>query len=162
MNKKKSDEKIDNLKWIRVFTPDHLPKYLVEQVRDRDYSIEDFYKFHTLNCITQKDNTFTVNPFNHLYVLANQDNIVKGFLWFTIDPLAKNIFIQTFSIDKEYWFKGYAMRKVSEHVKEIRKKAKLNKIYWITKFEKHSKYYGFKPSSSILMEYDPSIEEKET
>ena len=38
-----------------------------------------------------------------------------------------------------------------EKIKE--KKANLKKVYWVTKFPKHSKRYGFKESEHILMEY---------
>ena len=152
--------KIDDLRWIRVFTPDHLPHYLVEQVRDRDYTIEDFYKYHQINCMTQTAEGIKLNPFSHLYVLADKENQVKGMLWFSVDPLSKDILIQTFSMDKEYWGKGQAVKKLSDHIKEIRKKAKLNKIYWVTNYPKHSMRYGFKPSKSILMEYNPEKEEQ--
>lgn len=148
----------DELRWIRVFTPDHVPHYLVEQVRDRDYSVEDFFKYHQINCMSQTEKGIQLNPFSHLYVLANPDNQVKGMLWFSVDPLAKDILIQTFSMDKEYWGKGQAVKKLSEHIKKIRKKGKLNKIYWVTNYPKHSERYGFKRSKSILMEYTEDVD----
>jgi len=151
--------KIDELRWIRVFTPDHVPHYLIEQIRDRDYSVEEFFRFHQINCLVQGENGVVLNPFSHLYVLADKMNQVKGVLWIAIDPLSKDIIIQTFSMDKEYWGKGQAVKKLAEHIKEIRLKGKLNKIYWITNYEKHSMRYGFKRSKSILMEYDPRKEE---
>ena len=151
--------KIDDLKWIRIFTPSHIPKYLVEQVRDRDFSVEDFYKYHEINCtIPGSDGNVKLNPFSHLYVLANPDNEVKGMLWFSVDPLAKDLVIQTFSMDKEYWSKGVAVKKLATHIKEIRKKANLNKIYWITNYPKHSERNGFKRAKSVLMEYNEENE----
>jgi len=151
-------KKIEELRWVRVFTPDHVPHYLVEQIRDRDYSVEEFYKYHQINCMTQGEKGIVLNPFNHLYVLADKVNQVKGVLWFNVDPLAKDILIQVFSMDKDYWGRGQAVKKLAEHIKQIRIKANLNKIYWITNYPKHSMRYGFKPSKSVLMEYDPSKE----
>lgn len=150
--------KIDELRWVRVFTPDHVPHYLIEQVRDRDYSVEEFFKYHQINCMIQGENGIKLNPFNHLYVLADKENQVKGVLWFNVDPLSKDILVQTFSMDKEYWGRGQAVKKLAEHIKQIRIKANLNKIYWITNYPKHSIRYGFKPSKSVLMEYDPNKE----
>lgn len=144
---------MDELRWVRVFTPLHIPKDLVEQVRDRDFTVDDFYRYQEINCLRDTDEGPTLNPLNHLYVLANADNITKGFLWFTIDALSKDLVIQTYSVDRDYWRSGGAMQKVAEHVKEIRKKAKLKKIYWITNYEKHSQRHGFKRSKSVLMEY---------
>lgn len=151
--------KIDDLKWIRIFTPSHIPKYLVEQIRDRDFCVEDFYKYHEVNCtIPSNDGNLKLNPFSHLYVLANPDNEVKGMLWFCVDPLTKDLVIQTFSMDKEYWMKGVAVKKLSNHIKEIRKKGNLNKIYWITNYPKHSERNGFKRAKGVLMEYNEENE----
>lgn len=145
---------IDELRWVRVFSPIHIPTYLVEQVRDRDFSVEDFYKYQELNCLISSKSGPTLNPLNHLYVLANKENIVKGFLWMVIDPLSKDFVVNTFSVDKEYWRKGKAVKKASDHIKEILKTLKLKKVYWITKYPKHSERYGFKRSKNILMEYE--------
>ena len=148
-----AEKNAKDLKWIRVFTPIHIPRYLVEQIKDRDWTVDDYIKYHELNCLTETDGSPSLNPFSHLYVLVNEENITKGFLWFTVEPLSKNIFIQNYSIDKEYWCKGYAVEKLAEHVKFIQKKGKLNKIFWVTNYPKHSQKYGFKQSKSVLMEY---------
>lgn len=151
---------IDDLKWIRIFTPSHIPKYLIEQIRDREFSVEDFYKYHEVNCTIPSKDGIKLSPFSHLYVLVNEENIVKGMLWFCVDPLTKDIIIQTFSMDKDYWMKGIAVKKLAKHIKEIRKKGNLNKIYWITNYPKHSERNGFKRSKAVLMEYDEKNEEK--
>ncbi len=153
--------KIEDLRWVRAFAPDLIPKYLVEQVRNRDYSIEDFYKYQHINCLMDGDKGQTLNPFNHLYVLANGDNIVKGFLWFIVDPLSKDVVINTFSVDKEYWGNGEAVRKLSDHVKKILKVLKLKKVYWLTNYPKHSERHGFKRSKSVLMEYQEKEDGKD-
>lgn len=144
------------LRWVRAFSPDLIPTYLVEQIKHRDFSIEEFYQYQSLNCLNGR----TLNPFNHLYVLADKNNIVKGFLWFIIDALSKDIIINTFSIDKEYWGKGLAVKKLEEHVKELREKLKLDKVFWLTRYPKHSERYGFKHSKNVLMEYDAKKEKK--
>jgi len=152
--------KIEDLRWIRVMSPELIPTYLIEQVRDRDYSVEEFFKYHKVNCMQRTEKGFVLNPFSHLYVLADEENQVKGVLWFCVDPLSKDLIIQTFSMDKEYWYKGKAVRELTKHIKYIKHKANLNKIYWITNYEKHSMRYGFRQSKSILMEYDEKTDEK--
>ena len=144
---------IDDLRWIRIVTPIAIPRYLVEQVRDRDYTVDDFYKFHEINCTSDIDGNKVLNPFHHLYVLASKDHQVKGVLWFTIDPLSKDVLIQTYSVDKEYWNKGSAVGKAADHVKKIMKEANLKKAYWLTNYPKHSERYGFRRARSVLMEY---------
>ena len=150
---------MDDLRWIRVFTPDHIPKRLVEQVSNRDYSVEDFYKYQEMCCLRQSADGFSLNPLSHLYVLADDENHAQGFLWYTVDPLTKDIVLQTYSVDKDYWGGGRAVEKVAEHIKEFRKKAKLNKVYWVSDYPKHSERYGFKRSKSVLMEYTGEEEE---
>lgn len=156
---KKND--LDNLRWVRVFSPLHIPRNLIEQVRDRDFSVEDFYKYHECVCLRDTDEGPTLNPFSHLYVLADKENIIRGVLWFVIDALTKDIVIQTYSIEKNYWEPGKAILKLIDHIKEIKNKAKLHKVYWITNYPRHSKKYGFKESKSVLMEYSDEPEEKQ-
>lgn len=145
---------VDELRWVRIMTPLHIPKYLVEQVRDRDYTVEDFYKYHEVNCLIEDENgDKKINPLWHLHILINDKYEVKGFVWCIVDALAKDIVIQTFSVDKEYWYKGKAVSKLSDYIKDIRRKACLNKIYWVTNYPKHSERHGFKRSKGVLMEY---------
>lgn len=144
---------LDELRWVRLFSPIHIPKYLVEQVRDRDYSPEDFFRHQEINCLIQGKEGMTLNPFNHLYALVDPDNSVKGFLWFVIDSLSKEMIINVFSVDKTYWGKGDAVKRLADHVKEIMKKLKINKVYWLTNYPKHSERHGFKRSRSVLMEF---------
>lgn len=147
-------DNIEDLRWIRVFTPFVIPRYLVEQIRDKDYTVDDFYKYLEIGCLRYTEEGPTLDPFFHVYALVSKDNVTKGFLWFTIDPLSKDLCIQVYSVDKEYWNHGKAVKVLAEHVKDIVKKASLNKVYWITRYPKHSERYGFKKSDSILMEYD--------
>lgn len=148
-----NEHDLDSLRFVRVFSPMHIPKHLVEQIRDRDYSVEDFYKYQEINCLRETDEGPTLNPLSHLYVLADKENIIRGFVWFTIDALSKDICLHTYSIEKNYWEPGKAVKKVADLLKEIKNKAKLNKIYWITNYAKHSRRHGFKESKSVLMEY---------
>src|SRR4051812_17005483 len=113
----KDDKNIEELRWVRIFTPIHIPKYLIEQIKDRDWSVEDYVKYHEINCLNEGPSGQALNPFHHLYVLVNEDNITKGFLWFTVEPLSKAIHIQNYSIDKEYWGKGKAVEKLADHIK---------------------------------------------
>lgn len=149
----KKVKELDELRWVRLFSPVHIPRYLVEQVRDRDFSVDDFIKYQEINCLIHKKDGPTLNPFNHLYGLVDPQNIVKGFLWFIIDSLSKDAVINTFSVDSAYWGGGAAVRKLSDHVKEIMKKLKLKKVYWMTNYPNHSERHGFTRSHTVLMEF---------
>lgn len=145
--------KIEDLRWVRLFTSSHIPKYLVEQIAKRDYTVDNFFKHLESEILQPSQNGPVLNPCFHVWALVDPSNLVKGFVWFTIDTLSQDIVIQVFSMDSNYWGKG-AVEKLAEHVKMIRKKADLNKIYWITHFPKHSAKYDFKASKNVLMEYN--------
>jgi hypothetical protein len=156
--------KMDELRWIRSTSPELIPRYLIEQVRHKDYTVDDFIKYqHNITFVSTKVGK-VLNPFSHLYYLANPENIIKGILWFCIDPLTKDVIIQTYSVDKEYSKTGGAVEKLCILIKDIVIKANLKKIYWITNNPRHSQRHGFKKSKSILMEYcmeeNNKIEEK--
>jgi hypothetical protein len=151
--------KIDDLRWVRVFSPQVIPKYLVDNIKHKDFTTDEFFEYQEIICLRQTDEGPTLNPFSHLYALADSGNIVKGILWFTIDPLSKNLFIQTYSVDKEYW-DGGSIKKLSDHIKIIRDSAGLRNVFWITDYPKHSKRHGFKMSKSVLMEYSEEEESK--
>jgi len=155
------DKDLKDLRWVRLFNPTLIPKYLVEQVKNREYSVDDFFKFQELNCLVNTKGSPTLNPFNHLYALVSNDNQVKGYMWAVIDPLTKDMLINTFSIAKEYWHNGEAVSVLQENVEAIIKKMKIDKVLWITTAPKHSKKYGFKDSKNVMMEYSPDKKNKE-
>jgi hypothetical protein len=126
---------------------------LIEQVKHRDYSVEDFLKYQSNICFISNSEGQMLNPFSHLYYLANPENLIKGVLWFCIDPLTKDLIIQTYSVDKEYSKEGGAVDKLISLIKDIVYKAKLKKTYWITNHPRHSQRHGFKKSKSVLMEF---------
>jgi len=150
---------IDKLEFLRIFTPDHIPKYLVDQIRDKEFTTEKFYDYQRICCVRQTDNGPILNPMNFLYVIANEDRVTKGFLWAQSDPLCNYFFIQNYSIDKEYWNNGKAVKFLVKKVKEIVTECKMRKVFWITNFPKHSQRYGFRRSKHTLMEFDPCKEE---
>lgn len=144
---------IHSLRFIRALSPDYIPRYLIEQIKQRDYKVDDFYTYHSMNCLDKSSDGFKINPFNHLWVLVDSKNNVKGVLWFTVDPLTKYVVIQNYSVDKEYWNQD-AIGKLKEHMDEILCKADLHKVLWLTTYPKHSEKHGFKRSKAILMEYE--------
>lgn len=141
------------LKFIRVFTSSHVPKYLVEQIKHRDFTVEDWYKYQEANLL-EKSSEFKLNPLHHLYVMTDEKNHVKGMLFYTVNPLDKSIFLQNYSVDKDYWMKGVAVKMATEHVLRVKKQAKLGKIYWHTRYPKHALKNGFKQAKDVLMVYE--------
>lgn len=154
MTKKDKEPDFSELRFIRIFTPSHIPKYLVEQIKGRDYDVDDWYKYQELMCMRDTPQGPQLNPLSMLYVIADEGNKVVGMLWCDVEPLSKTLVIEMFSIDSEYWYKGKAAFLVADKVKEIGKECKLKKVVWVTRGPKHSEYYGFKKAKESIMEYD--------
>ncbi len=160
MSDSKSKEvDFESLRFVRVFTPVHVPKELIEQVVDREYEVEDWYKYHEIICLRQTEAGPQLNPLSMLYVIANERNKVVGMLWCEVDTLSKTLVLQTFSMDRKYWCRGKAVNLAAKKTKEIAKECKLKKIVWATNYPRHSERYGFKKSKCTVMEY---IEEEES
>ena len=150
----------EGLKFIRVFTPVHVPKELIEQIREKEYTVDDWYKHQEEICtIVTKDGP-RLNPLSMLYVVADEGNKVVGTLWTELNTLENALIIQTFSMDREYWHRGKAVQLLADKAKEIAKSVNVKKIYYITNYPKHSEWYGYKRSKGVLMEYDMDEEEK--
>ncbi len=150
---------IEELYWQRILCSTFIPRYLVEQIAKRSYSVDDLYTYMEENLLIGSYDSWIINPLFHVYGLMNPENLMKGFLWFNIDPLSKDIFIQVYSVDNHYWGSKDAILKLIDYIKEIRKTGNLKKVYWITKFPKHSIKYGFEKSNSTLMEYNEQEKE---
>jgi hypothetical protein len=162
----KSEEEILTLRWVRIFDPVHIPKEYVDQVKDKSFTTEKFYKFQETANVENINGRISFNPYNLLFVLVNESNHVKGFLWAVVDGLSNALVINTFSMDKDYWGNGKAVKLLESKAKEIKEIVELDKVYWITRCPKHSEKYGFKRSKNILMEYedgqDSDGEQRET
>ena len=142
---KEIEPDFSKLSFMRVFTPDHIPMDLVKQIKDKHFKPDEFYNYLRIVCMSQG----RLNPFCHLYVIANEEKHVVGFVWFEVNPLEKVINLQTFSMNPDYWFKGKAVKMLTDFMKEQVKKLKMKGVFWCTKYPKHSEKNGFKRSKNI-------------
>lgn len=155
---KTNDIDFTHLKFVRIFDPVHIPNELVEQIRDRKFSVQKFYDYQSMVCVSQSPDGVILNPLNLLFVIINEVKKVVGFFWAVVSPLSEDLVINTFSMSKEYWCKGEAVKLVEEKAKEILKESGLNRVYWVTNYPKHSERYGFRRSKGVLMEYNLEVE----
>jgi len=144
---------IKELRWIRIFDPSLIPRYLIEQIKKRDFTYEKFIEYYKDSCLITTENGLMFNPSCHFYVLADAKNIIKGFVLYGADALEDTLFIHKYSVDKEYWEKGYAMGRLVEHAKDLMKELNVKQILLVTRYPKHSEKHGMKRSKDILMEY---------
>ena len=108
MSEQQTTVDFDALRFVRIFTPVHIPKELIEQVRDREYAVDDWYAWQDAICLRQTPEGPQLNPLSYLYVIADEKNKVVGMMWCEVDPLSRVLVLQTFSMDKKYWNRGRA------------------------------------------------------
>lgn len=146
---------LNELVFVRVFDPIHIPTYLVEQLKDRLYEVDKFYDYQRIACTFQTPQGMKLNPTNLLYTLVNEKlKQVKGFLWMVVDLLSESLVIQNFSIDKQYWHKGEAIALLEDKAKKVRQDLSLKRVVWVTKNPKFCEARGFKRSKDTVMIYE--------
>lgn len=138
---------INDLEFLKLKFPRLIPHQLIENVKGKFYTPDQFYKY-------QEEQVKFQNPDNLLYVLVDKDKKIHGYLWAEISGINGCMFINTFSIDKEYWHKGRIIAKVTAFLEALRQRHECPRVYWITTNEKFFTKHGFKRSKNILMEYN--------
>lgn len=137
---------LDDLNFVKFLLPSLIPRHLIEQVKGRAFSVDDFYKY-AQECVDSE------NPYSLIYALINPDKEIVGYLWMDLNPLDNSMFVNTFSIDKIYWKKGEAMKKAVEFVKLIANRMKVKTTIWMTTNAKFYERLGFKRCKDVAMEY---------
>lgn len=152
--KKTEEPDFDSLEFVRVFTPVHIPKYLIEQLTHLEYTIDEWYRYQEDACKLEENGITKLNPLNLLYVIKDSGYRVVGMFWAEVNLLTQSLLIHIFSMDPAYWYKGKAVKLLESHAKDLLSTLHINKAYWVTKYPKHSERYGFKRSKAVLMEYE--------
>lgn len=144
-NSTKQESNIDSLEFVRLRIPRLIPIHLIIQVKGRTFTPEQFYCFQE----NQAD-----NPDNFLYAMIDEDKKIKGYLYAFKDALDGSLFINTFSVDKEYWHEGKAIEKAIEFLRPLVKKIQAPRVFWCT-VNKHAFIkMGFTVSKIKLMQYN--------
>lgn len=136
---------ISKLEFVRLKIPELIPTELIEAVKGRTFTPEQFIKYQQ----KQID-----NPGNYLFALIDPDKKIHGYLWAELNTLDNTLFISTFSISKQYWGKGNGIKKAVEFVEKLKEKTKSPRVQWSTTNERFYSKHGFKRSKLTLMEYN--------
>ncbi len=156
--KEVSNKPIPNLKeltFVRLLDPIHIPAYLVEQIKDRFYTVDRFYQHQKKACLVQTPTGPNLNEANLLYAITHEKlRQVKGFAWMEIDPLVNCLTIKSFSMDREYWNKSEAISLLEEKAKKIMRDLSLTRVVWVTKNPRFCENKGFKRSKDAIMVFE--------
>ena len=136
---------VAKLEIVRLKIPRLIPVELIEAVKGRTFSAEQFISYQE----KQVD-----NPSNFLYALIDKEKKIHGYLWAELNILDGTLFVNTFSISKAFWGKGNAIKKAVEFLAKLKESTGAPRVYWITTNEKFFAKHGFKRSKNCLMEYN--------
>lgn len=140
-------KELDDLEFLALKIPTLIPVELIESVKGRTFTPEQFYKYQTAQVKNE-------NPSNFLFALIDKEKKIQGFLWCEVNALDGSLFVNTFSISKKFWHKGKAIPKVVGFLKALKKKVKAPRVFWCTTNEQFFLKQGFKRSKVALMEYN--------
>jgi hypothetical protein len=138
-------DKVEKLKWIRIFDLRLIPRYLFEQVKPRNFDLEELYA---------SSRQIGENPFNLLYAMADENYKIKGFLWCIFNTILKTIDVEVMTVDKEYQDRGQIILKAKELMDPIKQKVKYRAYRMNTNRPKAFSRLGFKPTGEIIMELE--------
>jgi len=153
--KKKPVPNLKELTFVRLLDPIHIPAYLVDQIKDKFYTVDRFYQYQKMACLLQTPTGPNLNEANLLYAITHEKlRQVKGFAWMEIDPLVNSLMVKSFSMDREYWNKAEAISLLEEKAKKIMKDLSLSRIVWVTKNPRFCENKGFKRSKDAIMIFE--------
>lgn len=146
------------MKFFRITDPIFIPRLLLEQIKDRNWDVDDFYS--QLNLATGKaHNSFNQNCF--LYVMLDEPGKICGFLWLMFTSYNKTLWVNNYSVDRKHWNKGICLPLAFEKVSQIMKLKNADVVHWITQTPRPFEAFGFVASQKKLMTYSRQKESSE-
>lgn len=143
--KNEKEATVSKLEFVPLKIPRCIPTELIEAVKGRTFTVKQFITYQE----SQVD-----NPGNFLYALIDEEKKIHGYLWAELNILDNTLFVNTFSISKQFWGKGSGIHKAIEFLATLKEKTKAPRVFWVTTNEKFFAKHGFKRSKNCLMEYN--------
>lgn len=145
MNEKLKTLDLNSLKFVKLKLPRLIPRELIEHVKGKTFTVDQFYEYQE----QQVD-----NPFNLLYALVDSSSVIIGYLWAEMNLLDSSLFVNTFSVSKEYWGNGIVLELAIKQIKELKDKLNAPRVFWVTTNSRYYEKKGFRRSRHVLMEFN--------
>jgi hypothetical protein len=110
------------LKFVKVKDILQIPRYLFEQVKPQEYNIDKLYEWGPV---------ILKNPVNLVGAFIDKEEIVKGVMWSSFDPISNKILVHLLSVDKVYFKRGI-LQEAEGILNKFKKKLGANKISFMT------------------------------
>jgi len=139
------------MKLIRIADASLLPKRLVEDNKDRNYPVERFYHYMT-TVLTDGQGNF--NPFEYLNLIIEEEhNEIIGYIWYSINVLENEVFINTISVDKAHRKNGEVLNWVLQELETALENTNFDYVKTLSSRSAWHKNNGFDESKYVLLEY---------
>lgn len=133
------------LKYVPVEDFSLIPRYLLEQVKDKEW--DDTDRLYAALC--------SVPPvfwkMNIVGVFADHDHMIKGFMWLVADTVSRKLDCRLLSVDPEYQNKGI-IKEAADIARKIAKEVQAAGVTVSTSTPKAFEQYGFKATLKTNME----------
>lgn len=146
----KNTNKIEDLRLVRIVDASLVPVELIEQIKNRTYTVQEFYDYQQKLCVIYDETGPRINPISHLYVLVDKDNKIKGVLWITLD--GQECTVELFSIERSYWNKGKSIDFIHNKIIEIVIPLGIKKLRIFTPNPGAYEKIGFRRAKHVIME----------
>lgn len=120
-----------------------IPRYLLEQVKDRRWEVDEWYKYQ-MELREHKENV--------LLSVIDKSHTIKGVIWLTVDGFEKLVYINLLSMDREYQRKGQLIKFVTKYIRDLAKALKIDTVLWVSDRARAYERYGFELSKRKLIE----------
>ncbi len=120
-----------------------IPRYLLEQVKDRRWAVDEWYELQKQLIGVES---------NIVLSLIDKEHQIVGFIWLTVEAFDKYIHINTISVDPKYQRKSKLINFVSKYIREIARALNIDTVIWTARRTKALEKYGFQESEYKLME----------
>ena len=131
------------MKFVKINDVELIPRHLIEQVEDQ----LDSKRFYTTMA------HMVNSPTHFIYVMLDDYNEIRGYLWYEVNILDYVFFVNTLSIDKNLWGKKTALRLAVEHIKKEMRTLQIPKAFIMTDRPAFFEKIGCVKSKNYLLEY---------
>lgn len=134
---------------IQCFDFRLIPRYLFDHVK--------FAEPIDYNVLCQVGNEALKTPFNQLWVFADDQSLIKGWMWLTISPFNRCLYITTISLDRTYQGRNMDLELAGQVVRNLYHRHQLKSVYISTLRPKAYEKKGFERSPLTLLKATPEM-----
>lgn len=111
-----------NLKYVKLTTLEAVPRHLFEQVKPMEFDVDALYKWGPI---------IIANPLNLFGAFLDKEQVIKGIMWSSFNPISNKIHCHILSVDKEYFGRGI-LREANGILNKNKKKLGAKRITFTT------------------------------